>query len=211
MIKTNNYSFLKYLSYYDLIQKYKFKSIYFVPQINKINLQIAIEQSSVLKLKSQYKAFLFYYLQNFCSSKIFLKFYASLKKRIKTMTLKSKVILNISYKKSFDFLISLIFLFHNKALKSNCTETLITSNIVSGKPQYQHLYLVFSSPLSAFFKKTNQTNQQINFNDLTVFFDFSLKKSVTILPFNFFRFVEKKIVLDTSLYKNIFIFWALKF
>lgn len=211
MIKTNDYSFLKYLSYYDLIHKYNLKSIYLIPQINKINLKISIEQSSALKLKFQYKAFLFYYLYNFCSSKIFLKFYTSLKKRIKTMTLKSKVILNISYKKIFDFLISLIFLFNNKSLEVKCAQNLITSNIVSGKPQYQHLYLMFSSPISIFFKKTNQSTQQINFNDLTVSFDFSLKKSIAILPFNFFQQAKKVSFLYVNLYKNTFIFWALKF
>jgi len=211
MIKTNDYSFLKYLSYYDLIHKYNLKSIYLIPQINQINLKISIDQSSALKLKFQYKAFLFYYLYNFCSSKIFLKFYTSLKKRIKTMTLKSKVILNISYKRVFDFLMSLTFLFSNKSFESKCGQNLITSNNVSGKPQYQHLYLVFSSPISIFFKKTNQSNQQINFNDLTVSFDFSLKKSITTFPFNFFQQIETKKKLYLNLYKNIFIFWALKF
>lgn len=127
------------------------------------------------------------------------------------MTLKSKVILNISYKKVFDFLMSLTFLFCNKSFESKCGQNLITSNNVSGKPQYQHLYLVFSSPISIFFKKTNQSNQQINFNDLTVYFDFSLKKAITTLPFNFFQQIEKKKFLYLNLYKNIFIFWALKF
>lgn len=127
------------------------------------------------------------------------------------MTLKSKVILNISYKRVFDFLMSLTFLFNTKSFESKCGQNLITSNNVSGKPQHQHLYLVFSSPISSFFKKTNQTNQQINFNDLTVSFDFSLKKSITTFPFNFFQQIETKKKLYLNLYKNIFIFWALKF
>jgi hypothetical protein len=211
MIKTNDYSFLKYLSNYDLIHKYNLKSIYLVPQINKINLKISIEQSSALKLKAQYKAFLFFYLYNFCSSKIFLKFYTSLKKRIKTMTLKSKVILHISSKKKFDFLLSLIFLLNNKSVESNCAHNLLTSNAISGKLQYQHLYLIFSTPVSTFFNKSYQNNQQLNFQDLTVFFDFSLKKPITLLPFNFFSKIEKKNNLYINLFKNIFIFWALKF
>ena len=57
------------------------------------------------------------------------------------MTLKSKVILNISYKKVFDFLMSLTFLFNNKPFESKYGQNLITSNNVSGKPQYQYLYL----------------------------------------------------------------------
>ncbi len=211
MIKTNDYSFLKYLSCYDLINKYNLKSIHLVPQINKVNLKIAIEQSVAVKLKSQYKAFLFYYLYNFCSSKIILNFFTSLKKRIKTMTLKSKVVIDISQKKVFDFLISLIFLLNNKSLESVCAQKMISSNAKSGKPQYEHLYLIFSAPLSTFFSKTNQNQQQINFNDLTVSFDFSLKKSVALLPFNFFQINEKKSNLHTNLFKNIFIFWALKF
>jgi hypothetical protein len=210
MIKTNNYSFLKYLSYYDLINKYSLKSIYLVPQINKINLKISIEQNFAVKLKSQYKAFLFYYLYNFCCSKIILNFFTSLKKRIKTMILKSKIILDISHKKIFDFLISLIFLLNNKSLESVCAQAPITSNLISGKPQHQHLYLIFSTPVSIFFSKTNQNHQQINFNDLTVFFNFSLKKSITLLPFNFFQKKEKE-KSHINLFKNIFIFWALKF
>jgi len=210
MIKTNNYSFLKYLNYYDLIHKYSLKSIYLVPQINKINLKIAIEQNFAVKLKAQYKAFLFYYLYNFCCSKIILNFFTSLKKRIKTMTLKSKVIIDISHKKIFDFLISLIFLLNNKSIESTCAPALISSNLVSGKPQYQHLHLIFSTPVSIFSSKTNQNHQQVNFNDLTVFFNFSLKKSVTLLPFNFFK-KEKKNFVYINLFKNIFIFWALKF
>jgi hypothetical protein len=210
MIKTNNYSFLKYLSYYDLINKYSLKSIYLVPQINKINLKISIEQNFAVKLKSQYKAFLFYYLYNFCFSKIILNFFTSLKKRIKTMILKSKIILDISHKKIFDFLISLIFLLNNKSLESVCAQAPITSNLISGKPQHQHLYLIFSTPVSIFFSKTNQNHQQINFNDLTVFFNFSLKKSITLLPFNFFQKKEKE-KSHINLFKNIFIFWALKF
>ena len=210
MIKTNNYSFLKYLSYYDLINKYSLKSIYLVPQINKINLKIAIEQNFAVKLKSQYKAFLFYYLYNFCYSKIILNFFTSLKKRIKTMVLKSKIIIDISHKKIFDFLISLTFLLNNKSLESVCAQAPTTSNLTSGKPQHQHLYLIFSTPVSIFSSKTNQNNQQINFNDLTVFFNFSLKKSITLLPFNFFHKKEKKNLYLNS-FKNIFIFWALKF
>jgi hypothetical protein len=186
MIKTNNYSFLKYLNSYDLINKYNFKSIYLIPQVNKINLKITVEQNLTIKLKAQYKAFLFYYLYNFCCSKVILKFFTSLKKRIKTMTLKSKIIVDISYKKVFDFLISLIFLLNNKSLESTCTPALVTSNLISGKPQYKYLHLIFSAPVSIFFSKTNQNHPQINFNDLTVFFNFSLKKSVTLLPFNFF-------------------------
>jgi hypothetical protein len=210
MIKTNNYSFLKYLSSYDLINKYNLKSIYLVPQINKISLKIAIEQNVAVKLKAQYKAFLFYYLQNFCCSKIILNFFTSLKKRVKTMTLKSKIILDISHKKIFDFLISLVFLLNNKSLESTCAPALRSSNIVSGKPQYENLHLIFSTPASGFLSKTNQNHQQVNFNDLTVFFDFSLKKSVTMLPFNFFK-KQKKNNLYINLFKNIFIFWALKF
>ena len=192
MIKTNNYSFLKYLSYYDLINKYSLKSIYLVPQINKINLKIAIEQNFAVKLKSQYKAFLFYYLYNFCCSKIILNFFTSLKKRIKTMILKSKIILDISHKKIFDFLISLIFLLNNKSLESVCAQAPITSNLISGKPQHQHLYLIFSTPVSIFFSKTNQNHQQINFNDLTVFFNFSLKKSIV------FKIVIEKATINKN-------------
>jgi hypothetical protein len=210
MIKTNNYGFLKYLSYYDLINKYSLKSIYLVPQINKINLKIAIEQNFAVKLKAQYKAFLFYYLYNFCCSKIILNFFTSLKKRIKTMTLKSKIIVDISHKKIFDFLISLVFLLNNKSLESTCAQATVTSNVTSGKPQYEHLHLIFSTPASMFSSKTNQNHQQITFNDLTVFFNFSLKRSVTLLPFNFFE-KKKKNNLYINLFKNIFIFWALKF
>ena len=210
MIKTNNYGFLKYLSYYDLINKYSLKSIYLVPQINKINLKIAIEQNFAVKLKAQYKAFLFYYLYNFCCSKIILNFFTSLKKRIKTMTLKSKIIVDISHKKIFDFLISLVFLLNNKSLESTCAQATVTSNVTSAKPQYEHLHLIFSTPASMFSSKTNQNHQQITFNDLTVFFNFSLKRSVTLLPFNFFEKKKKK-NLYINFFKNIFIFWALKF
>jgi hypothetical protein len=126
------------------------------------------------------------------------------------MILKSKIILDISHKKIFDFLISLIFLLNNKSLESVCAQAPITSNLISGKPQHQHLYLIFSTPVSIFFSKTNQNHQQINFNDLTVFFNFSLKKSITLLPFNFFQKKEKE-KSHINLFKNIFIFWALKF
>jgi hypothetical protein len=209
MIKINNYSFLKYLSSYDLINKYSLKSIYLVPQINRINLKIAVEQNFAIKLKAQYKAFLFYYLYNFCCSKIILNYFTSLKKRIKTMTLKSKIIIDISHKKTFDFLISLLFLLNNKSLESVCAPALVTSNLISGKPQHQHLHLIFSTPISVFSNKTNQNSHQINFNDLTVFFNFSLQKSVTLLPFNFFEKKQKN-NLYINFFKNIFIFWALK-
>jgi hypothetical protein len=209
MIKTNNYSFLKYLNSYDLINKHNLKSVYLVPQINKINLKIAVEQKIAVKLKAQYKAFLFYYLYNFCCSKVILKFFTSLKKRVKTMTLKSKIIVDISHKKVFDFLISLIFLLNNKSFDSICAPALVTSNRISGNPQYQHLHLIFSTPVSIFFNKTNQNHEQTNFNDLTVFFNFSLKKSVTLLPLNFFEKQEKNLYIN--LFKNIFVFWALKF
>ena len=209
MIKTNNYSFLKHLSHCDLINKYNLKSVYLVPQINKINLKIAVEQNFAVKLKAQYKAFLFYYLYNFCCSKIILNFFTSLKKRVKTMTLKSKIIIDISHKKLFDFLISLIFLLNNKPLESNYTTSFATFNLISGKPQYQHLHLIFSTPASVFSSKTNQNYQQINFNDLTVFFNFSLKKSLTLLPFNFFK-KQTKNSLHINLFKNSFIFWSLK-
>lgn len=209
MIKTNNYSFLKYLNSYDLINKHNLKSVYLVPQINKINLKIAVEQNFAVKLKAQYKAFLFYYLYNFCCSKVILKFFTSLKKRVKIMTLKSKIIVDISHKKVFDFLISLIFLLNNKSFDSICAPALVTSNRRSGKPQHQHLHLIFSTPVSIFFSKTNQNHEQTNFNDLTVFFNFSLKKSVTLLPFNFFEKQEKNLYIN--LFKNIFVFWALKF
>ena len=210
MIKTNNYSFLKYLNYYDSINKYSLKSIYLVPQINKINLKIAIEQNFAVKLKAQYKAFLFYYLYNFCCSKIILNFFTSLKKKVKTMTLKSKIILDISHKKIFDFLISLTFLLNNKVLESSSTPVSCISNATSGKPQYEHLHLLFSIPLSIFSSKTNQNRQEINFNDLTLFFNFSLKNNVTLLPLNFFKKKEKK-KLYINFFKNIFMFWALKF
>lgn len=210
MIKTNNYSFLKYLNYYDLINKYSLKSIYLVPQLNKITLKIAIEQNFAVKLKAQYKAFLFYYLHNFCCSKIILNFFTSLKKRVKTMTLKSKIIIDISHKNIFDFLISLMFVLNNKSLEATCAPALCSSTAMSGKPQYEYLHLLFSTPASAFSSKTNQNHQQINFNDLTVFFNFSLKNPVALSPFNFF---EKKnnTNLHINLFKNIFIFWALKF
>lgn len=210
MIKTNNYSFLKYLSYYDLINKYSLKSIYLVPQLNKITLKIAIEQNFAVKLKAQYKAFLFYYLHNFCCSKIILNFFTSLKKRVKTMTLKSKITIEISHKKIFDFLISLMFLLNNKPLEITCAPALCSSNALSGKPQYEHLHLLFFTPASLFSSKTNQNHQQINFNDLTVFFNFSLKNSVALLPFNCFE-KKKNNNLHINLFKNIFIFWALKF
>ena len=125
------------------------------------------------------------------------------------MTLKSKIIIDISHKKIFDFLISLIFLLNNKSLKPTCTPVLRTSNITSGKPQYEHLHLIFFAPVSIFSGKTNQNQQQVNFNDLTVFFDFSLKKSITLLPFNFFENNNNNLYIN--LFKNIFIFWALKF
>lgn len=208
MIKINNYSFLKYLSYYDLVYKYNLKSIYLVPQINKISLKIAIEQNSAVNLKTQYKAFLFYYLSNFCCSKIILNFFTSLKKKLKTMSLKSRVIIDISYKKIFDFLISVIFFLNNKQLESKCTQTFSSLNYSSGKPQHQCLYLIFSTPASVFFNKTNKTNQQINFNDLTVFFNFTLKKPI-LVPFNFLK--VENFFSYTNLFKNIFIFWALKF
>lgn len=57
MIKTNNYSFLKYLNYYDLINKYNLKSVYLVPKINKVNLKVSIEQNLALKLKEAVKNF----------------------------------------------------------------------------------------------------------------------------------------------------------
>jgi hypothetical protein len=123
------------------------------------------------------------------------------------MTLKSKIIIDISHKKIFDFLISLIFVLNNKSFKPTCSLASRISNITSGKPQYEHLHLIFSTPVSVFSNKTNQSQQQINFNDLTVFFDFSLKKSITLLPFNVFENNN----LYTNLFKNIFIFWALKF
>ena len=208
MVKTNNYSFLKYLNQYDLISKYNLKSVYMVPQINKINLSIAIEQNFAVKLKAQYKAFLFYYLYNFCCSKIILNFFTSLKKRVKTMTLKSKVLINVSNKKIFDFLIFLIFSLNNKLLETNYTLTNTISNIASGKFQHEYLHLLFAVPISTFLGKTNQNQQQINFNDLIIFFNFSLKKSVKLLPFNFFE--EKKINLYKNFFRNIFIFWALK-
>jgi|TARA_Y100000782_G_scaffold115222_1_gene155690 hypothetical protein len=209
MIKKNNYSFLKYLNYYDSINKYSLKSIHLVPQINKINLKISIEQNVAVKLKAQYKAFLFYYLHNFCCSKIVLNFFTSLKKKVKTMTLKSKVIIDISHKKIFDFLISLTFLLNNKLLKSSYTPALFVSNATSGKPQYEYLHLLFSSPLDIFSSKTNQSQQQISFNDLTVDFNFSLKNSVTLSPLNFFN--KKKNNLHINIFKNIFMFWSLKF
>ena len=126
------------------------------------------------------------------------------------MTLKSKIIVDISHKKIFDFLISLVFLLNNKSLESTCAQATVTSNVTSGKPQYEHLHLIFSTPASMFSSKTNQNHQQITFNDLTVFFNFSLKRSVTLLPFNFFE-KKKKNNLYINLFKNIFIFWALKF
>jgi len=210
MIKTSNYSFLKYLNYYDSINKYNLKSIYLVPKINKIHLKIAIEQNFAVKLKAQYKAFLFYYLHNFCCSKIILNFFTSLEKKVKTMTLKSRIILDIPHKKKFNFLISLIFLLHNKVLESSSTPISQSSNVNSGKPQYEHLHLLFSSPLSIFSSKTNQNRQEITFNDLTLFFKFSLKNNITLLSSNFFK-KEKKKNLYVTFFKNIFMFWALKF
>jgi hypothetical protein len=210
MIKTNNYSFLKYLSYYDLINKYSLKSIYLVPQLDKITLKIAIEQNFAVKLKAQYKAFLFYYLHNFCCSKIILNFFTSLKKRVKTMTLKSKITIDISHKKIFEFLISLMFLLNNKSLDITCAPALRSFNAISGKPQYEHLHLLFATPASIFSSKSNQNHQQINFTDLTVFFNFSLKNIVALAPFNFFE-KKKNNNLHINLFKNIFIFWALKF
>ena len=126
------------------------------------------------------------------------------------MTLKSKITIDISHKKIFDFLISLMFLLNNKPLDITCTPALRSSNAISGKPQYEHLHLLFSTPASLFSSKTNQNHQQINFNDLTVFFNFSLKNAVALSPYNFF---EKKNNnnLHINLFKNIFIFWALKF
>lgn len=210
MFKTNNYSFLKYLNYYDSINKYSLKSIYLAPKINKINLKIVIEQNFVVKLKAQYKAFLFYYLHNFCCSKIILNFFTSLKKKVKTMTLKSKIIIDVSHNFFFNFLIYLTFLLNNKHLESTFTSTLSSSNTLSGKPQYENLHLLFSAPLDIFFSKTNQNRQELNFNDLTLFFNFSLKNSVALLPFNFFEKKSKK-KLHINVFKNIFLFWALKF
>lgn len=209
MIKTNNYSFLKYLSYYDLIQKYSLKSIYLVPQVNKITLKIAVEQSFAVKLKAQYKIFLFYYLQTFCCSKIILNFFTNLKKRLKTMVLKTKIIIDISQTKIMDFLISLIFFLNNKVLDTKYLPALSRSNTVSGKPQYEHLHLIFLASASLFSSKTNQKQQQINFNDLTVLFKFSLKIPAALLPFNFFEKKENN-NLHINPFKNIFLFWALK-
>lgn len=194
MIKTNNYSFLKYLNYYDSINKYSLKSIYLVPQINKVNLKIAIEQNSAIKLKAQYKAFLFYYLQNFCCSKIILNFFVSLKKKIKTMTLKSKIILDVSHKKIFDLLISLVFILNNKAFDSSFISSLPIFNATSGKPQCEQLHFLFSTPLAIFFPKTNQNRQEINFNDFILFFNFSVKNNITLLPFNFFEKKKKNYI-----------------
>ena len=208
MVKINNYSFLKYLNYYDLINKYSLKSVFLVPRINKINLNISIEQKTVVKLKSEYKAFLFYYLHNFCCSKIILNFFTSLKKKLKVMTLSSKVIIDISHKKIFDFIIFLIFLLNNKPLKSKYSQSLVSSGLVSGKPQHQYLYLVFSIPTSIFSSEIEKNKQSINFSNLTMFLNFSLKTSTTVYPLNFFQ--KNNSNLYTNLFKNIFIFWSLK-
>ena len=174
MVKVNNYSFLKYLNFYDLVNKYNFKSIYLLPQVNKINLKIAIEQSIALKL--QYKAFLFYYLYNFCCSKVILNFFIELKKKLKTVSLKSKIMVDISYKKIIDFLILLNFFINNKSINSHYIESKDNSNLTSGKPQYKSLYLIFSVPAIYFFNKINKKNMQINFNDLVINYKFLVKK-----------------------------------
>ena len=204
MIKTNNYSFLKYLNYYDLASKYNLRSIYLVPQISKISLKIITEQSFTTKLKAQYKAFLFYYLYNFCCSKVVLNFFTNLKKKLKTTTLKSKVIVDISNKKHFDFLISLVFFLNNKILEPIFSPALCNFNLASGKPHYQYLYFNFSTFGSNFFKSSSQN---INFNELAISFDFTVKSPVTLVPFDSL----KKKGLYTHLFKNIFMFWSLKF
>lgn len=207
MIKANNYSFLKYLNYYDLANKYNLKSIYLVPQISKISLKIITEQSFTTKLKLQYKAFLFYYLYNFCCSKVILNFFTSLKKKLKTTTLKSKVLIDISNKTQLDFLISLVFFLNNKVLEPIFSPSLCNFNLASGKPHYQYLYFTFSTFGSNFFRNSNQNTQSVNFNELSVCFDFTIKSPVTLVPFNF---VKKKST-HISMLKNIFMFWSLKF
>ena len=54
-----------------------------------------------------------------------------------------------------------------------------------------------------------QSDEFTNFNDLTVDFNFSLKNSVTLSPLNFFN--KKKNNLHINIFKNIFMFWSLKF
>ena len=206
MVKKVNYSFLKYLNCYDLISKYNLKSIYLVPQVNKIGLKIVLDQSLSVKLKSHYKVFLFYYLYNFCYSKITLSFFTHLKKR-STTVLESKFFIDISYKVFFDFLISLVFLLNNKTVPLSYSTTSSSFNFISGKPYSQYSCLSFPVFTSLFFGKVNQNQQETDFNGLTVYFNFSAN-NLMVLPFNFF-FVNN-LNLYTNYFKNIFMFWSLK-
>jgi hypothetical protein len=124
------------------------------------------------------------------------------------MTLKSQIIIDIFHKKILDFLISIVFLLNNKLLESKFSSSLTVFNFISGKPQHQYLHLIFPVSALLFSGKINQNQQQINFNDLIVFFNFSVKNSMVLLPYNFF--LVKTCNLYTNFFKNIFIFWALK-
>ena len=205
MIKTNNYSFLKYLNHYDLANKYNLKSIYLVPQISKISLKVISEESSTLKFKEKYNALLFYYLYNFQCSKVVI----NLLKKLKKLTGKVIVSVDVSNKKQFDFLISLVFFLNNKVLKPTFSSALCNFNLASGKPHYQYLYFTFSTFVSNFIRtsKSKISLDNIYFYELPISFDFAVKSPVTLVPFDSL----KKKSLYTHLFKNIFMFWSLKF
>lgn len=105
MVKIINYNFLKYFQSLDLMYKYSIKSVFRLPTIKKINLKIFSIQNTSGKIQFHYKAFLFFYLVNFCFSKICLKFFIKSQKRLKTISLQSNISLNISPKYLFDFLL----------------------------------------------------------------------------------------------------------
>lgn len=209
MVKTINYSFLKYFRSFDLLYKYRVKSVFTLPVIKKINLKIFSVQNSSGKLQFHYKAFLFFYLANFCFSKICLKFFIKSQKRLKTISLKSNISLNISPKYFFDFLILFSFYIPNKLSNIKFGQFFSTINtMLSGKPSAINHYLSFSSPGSSFLSTfTKKKLQQLNFNNLTISFQFVIPKFLKFCAF-------KSLLFNTSLnalnFKNNFIFWAIK-
>jgi hypothetical protein len=210
MVKIINYSFLKYFQSFDLLYKYRVNSIFVVPVIKKINLKIFSIQNSSGKIQFHYKAFLFFYLANFCFSKICLKFFIKSQKRLKTISLKSNISLNISPKYFFDFLILFSFFLPTKLNNFKFGQFISSRNtFFSGKPSNEKNYLSFSSAGSSFLSTfTKKKLQQLNFNNLTLSFQFLIPKPSQFCTFNFD--MRHKTLLNFRIFKNNFMLWTIK-
>jgi len=201
-----NYNFIKYFNNCDLIYKYSLKSIYLIPECNKIQFNIFFKESNLSSnseiSKTQINSILFLYLYSTNNIHINTNYIQSISKN--SLSADILLFVSITKKKIFKYFFNLFLILNKLTQPFSISES---KNYFSLKNKLKDQYLTLNFKLPVFHFIGNRESENFNFNLPKIKTNIELKRVLYTAQGSINWGFKKNLV---KFLQNNFLFWVLK-